>query len=488
MVGRMELDPEACRRAVQSKDARFDGVFFSAVVTTGIYCRPSCPATPKIENVHFYPSAAAAQAAGFRACKRCRPDASPGSPEWNERGDVAARAMRLIADGVVDRHGVDGVALRLGYSARHLHRQLMAEVGAGPQALARAQRAQTARILLETTDLPVTEVAFASGFNSVRQFNDTVSTIFATSPSGLRRRHRVDGGAPGALTLRLPFRRPFDADHLLSFLACRAVPGVEEGDRSVFRRSLTLPHGHGAMQLEPLDDHVRCVLWLSDVRDLAAAVHRARRLLDLDADPIAVDDELGKDPLLGPQVAAHRGRRLPGHVDGSELAVRAVIGQQISVAGAKTVAAKLVTRYGKPLTAPVLTVTHAFPTPEVLADIDPAGLPMPRSRSRTVVRLATALAEGDLVLDDGTDRAEAIHKLTRLEGVGPWTARYVAMRGLGDPDVLLDTDLGVRRSLGSLGGPTDPKAIAARGTAWSPWRSYATVHLWAHETSRSAAR
>jgi AraC family transcriptional regulator, regulatory protein of adaptative response / DNA-3-methyladenine glycosylase II len=477
----MELDLEACRRAVQSKDARFDGVFFSAVVTTGIYCRPSCPATPKLENVRFYPSAAAAQGAGFRACKRCRPDATPGSPEWNGRGDVVARAMRLIADGVVDRHGVDEVARRVGYSPRHLHRQLVAEVGAGPLALARAQRGQTARILLETTDLTVTAVAFASGFGSVRQFNDTVQEIFATSPSGLRRAGRRSGlPTPGALTLRLPFRRPFHGAALLDFLAARAVAGVEEGDTRSYRRSLVLPHGEGVIQVEPADDHVRCVLWLGDGRDLSAAVHRTRRLLDLDADPQAVDAALGADPLLAPLVTRRPGLRLPGHVDGSELALRAVLGQQVSVAGARTVTAQLVARYGKPLTAPVGGLTHTFPSADTLAAVDPAELPLPAGRARTLVGLAQALADGDIVLDDGADRAAVAARLVGRPGIGAWTAQYVALRALGDPDVLVSSDLGVRRSLAALGGPDDPRAVAAFGARWSPWRSYATVHLWSH--------
>ncbi len=423
-------------------------------------------------NVRFFPSAAAAQAAGFRACKRCRPDASPGSPEWNVRGDVVARSMRLIADGVVDRQGVDGVARRLGYSPRHLHRQLVAEVGAGPQALARAQRAQTARILLETTDMAVTEIAFASGFGSVRQFNDTVRAVFATSPSGLRHaRHRGAAGAPGALTLRLPLRPPFDHRGLLGFLAQRAVAGVEEGDEGSYRRSLTLPHGDGVITVEPGDGHVRCVLALSDVRDLAAAVHRTRRLLDLDADPQAVDSSLGRDALLGPLVAARPGLRVPGHVDGAELALRAVLGQQVSVAGARTVAARLVARYGKPLTTAAGTVTHTFPTVDTIAGVDPADLPLPAARARTLVGLAAALADGDLLLDDGAERAEVTAQLVRLPGIGPWTAQYVAMRGLGDPDVFLGSDLGVRRSLRELGGPEDPRAALEVSARWSPWRS-----------------
>ncbi|MGW4568279.1 bifunctional transcriptional activator/DNA repair enzyme AdaA, partial [Streptomyces sp. NPDC004561] len=297
------LDREHCVRAVQSKDARFDGWFFTAVLTTRIYCRPSCPAVPpKPENMTFYPSAAACQQAGFRACKRCRPDTSPGSPEWNRRADLVARAMRLVADGVVDREGVPGLAGRLGYSTRQIERQLLAELGAGPLALARAQRAQTARLLIETTPLPMAEIAFAAGFSSIRTFNDTVREVFALSPSELRR--RVPAGrtagtlTPGTLCLRLPFRTPLNPDNLFGHLAATAVPGVEEWLDGAYRRTLRLPYGHGIVSLTPRPDHIACRLTLSDLRDLTVAISRCRRMLDLDADPVAVDDRLRTDPLL----------------------------------------------------------------------------------------------------------------------------------------------------------------------------------------------
>src|SRR3954452_23627187 len=345
----MLLDRDRCYDAIRSRDARFDGVFFTAVRTTRIYCRPSCPARlPRLENVRFYPTAAAAQAAGFRACLRCRPDAAPGSPEWNLRADLAGRALRLIADGVVDREGVSGLARRLGYSERQVHRQLAAEVGAGPLALARAQRAQTARVLIETTDLTLTEVAFAAGFASVRQFNDTIRAIFARTPTALRRgRHAPGERVPVAIALRLPFRAPFAAAEALAFLGARAVPGVEEVRDGAYRRVLRLDHGHAIAELRPAGAHVACVLRLADVRDLASAVQRCRRTLDLDADPVAVDEHLAADPLLRPHVAATRGRRVPGTVDGAEIAVRAILGQQVSVAGARALAGRLTVAYGE---------------------------------------------------------------------------------------------------------------------------------------------
>jgi AraC family transcriptional regulator of adaptative response / DNA-3-methyladenine glycosylase II len=478
-------DPERCYRAVQAKDARFDGWFFTAVTSTGIYCRPSCPAiTPKRANVRFYPTAAAAQLAGFRACKRCRPDATPGSPEWNIRADLVGRAMRLIADGVVDRDGVRGLADRLGYSERHLHRLLSAEVGAGPIALARAQRAQTARILIETTELPFAQVAFGAGFASIRQFNDTVREVFATTPSDLRRKARPTGppprpGAHGAISVRLAVRQPFDGDALLAFLGPRAVPGIEEVQGDTYRRTLDLPHGTAVVSLTPLPDHVRCTLRLRDLRDLASAVQRARRLLDLDADPAAVAELLGADDFLAPLVAKSPGRRSPGHVDGGELAVRAVLGQQVSVAGARTHAARLVALAGRPLDAPDGTLTRVFPRPAAVAEIDPDRLGLPQRRKSTLRTLAAGLADGTFSVDPGADRAALERQLTAVPGVGPWTAAYIAMRGVGDPDVFLPTDLGLRRALERLGAPSDPRSAADRAMAWRPWRSYALHHLWA---------
>ena len=350
------LDHETCYRAVSSRDPRFDGWFVTAVTTTGIYCRPSCPATtPKRRNVTFHPTAAAAQQAGFRACRRCRPDASPGSPEWNVRSDTVARAMRLIADGSVDRDGVSGLAARLGYSDRQLHRLLTAEVGAGAQSLARSQRAHTARVLIETTAMPFADVAFAAGFASIRQFNDTVRAVFASTPRELRtaalRRPGATPAAPGHLALRLPVRPPFDGAGLMRMLALKSVPGVEEADDTSYRRALLLPHGEGTVRLRDAGDHVACDLTLADPRDVVPAVARVRRLLDLDADSAAVDELLGSDPALAPLVAAWPGMRVPGAVDGLEMAVRAVIGQQVSVAGARTVAARLASTYGKPVTA-----------------------------------------------------------------------------------------------------------------------------------------
>jgi AraC family transcriptional regulator of adaptative response / DNA-3-methyladenine glycosylase II len=459
-------------------------MFFTAVTSTGIYCRPSCPArTPKRANVRFYRSAAEAQSAGFRACRRCRPDVSPGSPEWNIRADLVGRAMRLVADGVVDRDGVAALAARLGYSERQVHRTLVDEVGAGPLRLARSQRAHTARILLETTELPVTEVAYAAGFASIRQFNDTIREIYASTPTDLRRRARYGrrGRDPvvGTIDLRLAYRRPAGLAGIVEFLAARAVPGVEEVENGTYRRSLVLPHGVGIAELTPADGYLQATLRLADPRDLSSAVARCRRQFDLDADSAAVDDQLATDGTLEPLVHAAPGRRVPGAVDGDELAVRAVLGQQVSVAAARRVAGRLVIAHGKPLDAPLGTVTHAFPTAAALAAADPTTFPMPARRQNTLHELVAALAEGRLHLDPGADRAEVERALIQVPGVGPWTAGYVRMRALSDPDVFLAGDLGVRQGLALAGLPDDPVGASTAAAAWRPWRSYAQMHLWA---------
>ena len=473
------LDNERCYRAVRSRDTRFDGMFYTAVTTTRIYCRPSCPAvTPKQSNVEFYVTAAAAQTAGFRACRRCLPDATPGSPEWDVRADVVGRAMRLINDGVVEREGVEGLAARLGYTSRHLGRVLGQEVGAGPLALARARRAQTARVLVETTPMSLAEIAFASGFSSVRQFNDTVREVYAATPSQLRNGRR-SGDTPthaGPVQLRLAVREPFDGDAVLDFLAPRAVPGVEEVRDGVYSRALRLPHGAAVVSLAPSPTSVDARLWISDLRDVTAAVARCRRLFDLDADPQAVEAALCDDRVIGPMVRARPGLRVPGHVDGAELAVRAVLGQQISVARASALAARLVQDYGEPVESSVPAVDRLFPSAQRLAEVDPATLPMPRSRGRALVRLCEALASGAIALDGSADRADVRAELLAVPGIGPWTAGYIAMRALGDTDVMLTTDVGVRHACERL--RIDPGGMDEIAQRWRPWRSYALMQMW----------
>ena len=456
--------------------------------TTGIYCRPSCPAvTPKRQNVEFFPTAAAAHEHGYRACKRCRPDASPGSPEWDRRGDVVARAMRLVADGVVDREGVAGLARHLHYSERHLNRLLLDELGAGPNAIARAQRATTARILIETTDMAFTAIVFAAGFGSVRQFNDTIREVFVATPGELRAKrqgraeHRAIAATtarPGVVAVELAVREPYELSSTIAFLAARAIAGIEHADGTTYRRTLALPHGHGVVTVLGTTrgglgrSFVRAEFQLQDWRDLAPAVRRVRRLLDLDADPVAVDTLLSADPALAPLVVAHPGRRVPGSADPFETAVRAVVGQQVSVAGARTIAGRITAAAGAPLAIDNDVLTHVFPSPDAIAALDIDTLPMPVSRRRTLVELGQRAALGKLPLDVGADRAEVRAALLDIPGIGPWTADYVLMRGFGDPDVFLPTDLGVVRGLAALG------LDATAAEHWSPWRSYALHLLW----------
>jgi AraC family transcriptional regulator of adaptative response / DNA-3-methyladenine glycosylase II len=466
----MHEDPERCYRAVASRDARFDGRFVTAVTTTGIYCRPSCPAqTPKRPNVRFYPCAAAAVAAGFRACKRCRPEAAPGSREWDFRGDLAARALRAIAAGALDgtgpdNSGVPALARSLHVSERHLHRVLVAEVGAGPLALARTRRAQTARLLLDATELAISDVAFAAGFASLRQFNDTMREHFGVPPRELRGRPVRDVPGTGALTLRLGVRQPFAAGALCDWLSGHLVPGVEELNGSEYRRVLA-SGGVATLRMEP--EGVTLTIAVDDVRALPDAVLRCRRLIDADADPRAVDEVLGRDKLLAPLVRARPGLRVPGTTDGFELLVRTIVAQQVSLRAAHTFAKRLVSAYGKPLDASAGTLTHRFPTSDALADASYDGIGLTTSRKASLRAAAVAHASGDLVLDPGADRDETRRRLLALPGVGPWTVEYVAMRALGDPDAFPGTDLVLQRRAGT-----------AKATRWSPGRASAAMHLW----------
>ncbi|MFE7315942.1 bifunctional transcriptional activator/DNA repair enzyme AdaA [Streptomyces sp. NPDC057555] len=471
------LDFERCWRATLSRDTRFDGLFYSAVVTTGIYCRPSCPGCPKRQNVRFYRSAAAAQEAGYRACKRCNPDASPGSPEWNLRADAVGRAMRLIADGVCDREGVAGLAAQLGYTTRHLHRLLTAEVGVGPQALARAQRAQTARILLETTRLRITDVAMAAGFSSVRQFNDTIATVFDRTPTALRDlAGSAAAQAAGTLGVRLSVREPFDGPALLRFFATHAIPGIEEIDTHSYRRSLRLPHGAGTVVLTPQPDCVDAQFRLEDIRDLATAIHRCRNLLDLDADPLAVTELLAGEPLMAPLATAHPGLRVPGAADPEELLLCTALRQTLPGPQGSTALAALTHRLGRPLPFPTGTVTRLFPTAQTLAHAPLTDL-LPDTAAELVRRIATDLAAGDLTLSDGGDRTETERRLTQagLNGNG---AAYLVMRALKDPDVFLAQAPATRRALHGLGRPNGLASATRRAEHWRPWRSYALMQLW----------
>lgn len=492
-------------RAIDARDARFDGQFVTAVRSTGIYCRPSCPArTPKPTGVTFYPTSAAAHEAGYRACKRCLPEAAPGSPEWNLRSDAAGRAMRLIAEGVIEREGVAGLAGRLGYSSRHLTRLLRAELGAGPLALARAQRAHTARMLLVGTDLAASDVAFSAGFASIRQFNDTIREVFGLTPTELRARRgsratrsvgrREAWGAKGpaevldpsegsgtgvatAIDLALPVREPFDAEGLFEWMRVRALDGMEVAGADHFARTLALPGGPGWFRVRRADATLRLETRLAALADLPVLVARVRRLFDLDADPLAVDAALSGHPELAPLVARVPGIRVPGTTDPHEMLIRAMVGQQISVAAARTALNRLVAELGEAVPE-VEGADRLFPTMAAIAAHGAEVLRGPGARIRSIVNAAAALAGGELALTSGDDNLDQREALLALPGIGPWTADYVRMRVTGDPDVFLPGDVAVRTGAQKAGLPAEPRPLTEWTRRVAPWRSYLTAHLW----------
>lgn len=506
-------------RAVQSRDRRFDGQFFTAVKTTGIYCRPSCPAmTPKATNVLFFSTSAAAHEAGFRACKRCLPEASPGSPEWNLRQDLAGRAMRIIREGALNDGDVEALSSQLGYSSRHIHRTLVAELGAGPAALARAHRAQIARNLLVSSDLKLADIAFSAGFGSVRQFNDTIRQIYAVTPTEIRKKagrsraSREADGAPLQLQLMLPVRQPFDAEGVFQFLAERALPGVEaaylENGRLRYARTLRLPHGPGAVEVTAVaDSHrewrlsMRCEV--GSLADVGVVLARVRRMFDLDADPAAVDSALSQDPVLRPLVAEVPGMRLVGTAEAEEYVVRAVVGQQISVKAARTHLSRLAQVLGTPIDSTFDGLSRLFPSPEeILAAVpeppsegplDPdRPLRLARRSIRTVRAAAVALIDGSLHVHPGAHPDQMRAQLVALPGIGQWTAAYLALRVLGDPNDWMTGDVALVAGARQLGLLVDSMSKAKAhveleelAQRWSPWRSYAAMHLWRAATSGS---
>ncbi len=483
----METDSatEAWMRAVESRDARFDGWVTVGVKSTGIYCRPSCPTPvrPKRVNMRFFPTPAAAQQAGFRSCKRCAPDSTPGSPEWNRRDDLVARAVRAIDDGAVDRVGVAGLAEQLAVSPRHLQRVLTEEVGTGPKSLARARRARAARVLIETTSLSFNQISVATGFRSVRQFNDTIGAIFASTPTQMRSMNsRATSAGPGEWTpVRLSFRPPLATRELLRWLRSHAVVGVEEVVDQTYRRSLRLPGGVGIVEVDVSDSsrsYLDARFCLESMADLPQAINRIRRLLDLDADPLVIANDLGHDPVMAELVQSTPGLRSPGEVNGTDAAIRAVLHQQVSLASAKAMAARLVSVHGIKLTNPVGTVTHAFPPASVWARADADELGLPKSRANAIVNLGAALHAGWVDLAPWANRGEAIESMQRVKGIGPWTANVVAAKALADPDAFGANDLALLRQAGAMGLPDTAAELEAHAEGWRPWRSYAMHHLW----------
>lgn len=467
------LDHEACYQAVRRRDRRFDGRFYTGVKTTGIFCRPSCPArTPRSANVEFYAHAAGALDAGFRPCRRCRPELAPAHPEWNRRADLANKAMALIEQGVVDQEGVGGLATRLGVSERHLRRELMNEVGTGPYQLAQVRRLWLARTLLDQTTLTITDVAFASGFSSIRQFNDAFAKAFATTPSEVRRRPAkpkagIDEGSDGQhrVTLNLASRGPLRWDHLGPFLTARAIPGLESGGESgegqTFRRNVE----GGWVELSGSESALQVTCSLAELGELSRLVPTIRMVADLDTDLDAVAEHLHADELLAGRAVP----RLPGTFDRFELAVRAVVGQQVSVAGARTTLGKL------------LELVHPgpherFPTPGELLEAPLNELGMPSRRRETIRRLAEAVVDERVNLSSEAEPEATQSQLLAIPGIGPWTAGYITMRAFSHPDGWPANDLIVCRRAGLSG-----KDLDARAERWRPWRAYATLALWASD-------
>jgi len=479
----MVFDHDVCYRAVVSRDRRFDGRFFTGVLSTGVYCRPICPArTPQKQNVRFFPCAAAAEEAGFRPCRRCRPETSPGTPAWLGTSATVSRALRLIMTGALDGAGVDGLADRLGIGARHLRRLFVEHLGASPAAIARTRRVHFARKLIDETDLPMAQVALSAQFASVRRFNAAVRVAFGSTPTELRHHARGGTASPhGAdIVLQLPFRRPYQWDAILGFLAARAIPGVEEVGTTYYRRTIEVDRAKGVIEIGHVAgrDALRLRVRLSEAGDLSRIVARVRRMFDLDADPLEIAARLRPDPLLAPLVAVLPGVRVPGAWNPFEITIRAILGQQVSVRAATTLSGRLVKRYGEPLTNGVDGCLSLFPSPRVLAEADLATIGLPRARAETIRRIASAVGGGVLSFDALTGLEDAVERLTAVRGIGPWTAQYVAMRALGEPDAFPASDLGLLAAASGKANRIRPAELLRRAERWRPWRAYAAVLLW----------
>jgi AraC family transcriptional regulator of adaptative response / DNA-3-methyladenine glycosylase II len=479
----MKLDHDACYRAVRARDARFDGRFFTAVTTTRIYCRPICPArTPLAKNVVFYPSAAAAQAAGFRPCLRCRPESAPNTYAWRGTGHSVSRALHLIELGALDENNLNAFAERLGLGERQLRRLFHQHLGASPVAVAQTRRVLLAKQLIHETQLPMTEIAFAAGFGSIRRFNEIFLALFGCSPSALRRERTVEvtASVQGNIEVMLPYHPPYDWPAMLEFFRRRAIEGIEYVAAASYSRSIELDGARGSVTVHATDRHaLRAVIQFPKLSALPTIIGRLRRVFDLAADPEIIAANLSTDPILAPLIAARPGLRVPGAWDGFELAIRAVLGQQITVTAAAKLAARLVTQFGERLVETDGVITHVFPQPEKLAAADLSSLGMPRSRAATLSALATAVAADASLLDASCDLDEAVQRLRAIRGIGEWTAQYIALRQLREPDAFPAADVGLMRALSQLENRTySSKELLARSQQWRPWRAYAAQHLW----------
>jgi AraC family transcriptional regulator, regulatory protein of adaptative response / DNA-3-methyladenine glycosylase II len=491
----MDMDHDACYRALQTRDGRFDGRLFAGVKTTGIYCRPICPArTPKRENVHFFPSAAAAQEAGFRPCLRCRPEISPDLGSWRGTSNTVSRALTLIEAGALDSSGIEALAERLGIGERQLRRLFHQHLGASPIAVAQTRRVLLAKQLIHDTHLSMADVAMAAGFGSVRRFNETFQQLFGRPPAELRRSRNNGGpGLKDAVAIRLPYRPPYDWDFIISFLAARAIAGVEAVSARRYARTIELKGASGTICVEPSDGAwLKATIMFPRLDALPAIIARIRRLFDLAADPLMIGSHLAEDPILAPLVAERPGMRVPGAWDGFELAVRAILGQQITVPAATRLLGKLVSAYGarfdddRPEVAGLTGLTHLFPRPEGLAPFDLSTLGMPRARAAALTALAAAVADDPQIFALHRSLEDASERLRSLSGVGEWTAQYIAMRELREPDAFPAADIGLLRAMADEQGrrPT-PHQLLARSENWRPWRAYAALHLWASSMSSS---
>jgi len=487
----MDLDPALCHQALLSRDARFDGRFFVAVKTTGIYCRPICPArTPKPENCLFFPSAAAAQQAGFRPCLRCRPETAPELGAWRGTSNSVSRALALIDAGALDTHSVDALADRLGIGGRQLRRLFMRHLGAAPLAVAQTRRVLLAKQLIHETDLSMAQVAHASGYGSVRRFNEIFQTMFGRPPASLRRAPAANNAADAPITLSLSYRPPYDWPSILAFLAARAIPGVEIVADEIYHRTIELNGAIGTIAVahQPERNRLRGKIRFPHVAALPTIIARLRRMFDLGADSAMIGAVLSRDPLLAPLVAARPGLRVPGAWDAFELGVRAIAGQQITVAAATRLTSRIVQQYGIELAADTFHcgLTHSFPPPATLATAT-LGF-MPAARANAITRVAAGFAANRTLLERGADLDASVDQLCALPGIGPWTAHYIAMRALREPDAFPAADIGLLRAMDEGHGRPTAAALLARAESWRPWRAYAALHLWTGGASSVLAR
>ena len=481
MQPRSQLSEDLCYQAVLSRDVRFDGRFFTAVLTTGIYCRSICPAvTPQRRNVRFYPCAAAAEEAGFRPCRRCRPDAAPGTPAWRGTSATVLRGLRCIEEGALDSGSVQDLADRLGMGERQLRRLFREHLGAPPNALARTRRAHFARQLIDQTALPMTEVAFAAGFGSLRQFNDVMRSTFGRAPVEMRRGLAQLPGPAGGLRLRVPVRAPYDWNAIIAFLTRRAIPGVEQVTSAAYRRSILVDGTPHCLEVT-FESRTPClVLWVQPpaTRGFLEVVERTKALFDAGADPLPIGEHLRSDDGLRPLLRTRPGLRVPGAWDGFELGVRAILGQQVSVAGATTLAGRLVRAFGARIPEAIGGITHLFPAAGRLAEADLTKIGLPGSRAKALCNFAREVASGNLSLSPAASMEETRDRLLAIPGLGPWTVDYIALRALRDPDAFPAGDLGLRRALSTSAALISEKALRARAEVWRPWRAYAALHLW----------